>query len=160
MAINNALPAAWQNDEVLEGLDIVDKSKLTDVPFRVLGCVFKSNNEGVSICYIDAERADGYQFTFLDSSTGVRAQIVKYLTEKGMDAAVSNEGEYVEFKLVAPEGLRLSEYDIPVRLPNGNPVPGKFRQARTYYLTTNGERGARGQASKPAQKAAAKPAAK
>lgn len=144
--MTNNLPVGWENEEVLEGLDILDKSQLVDVPFRILGCAFKSNNEGVSICYIDAERTDGYQFTFLDSSTGVRAQLVKYLTDKGLDAAVEN-GEYQEFRLVAPQGLRLSEYEIPVRAPNGNPVPGRTRTARTYYLTTSGTRGARGKAA-------------
>jgi hypothetical protein len=140
------MPVGWETEEVLDGLDILDKSQLVDVPLRILGCAFKPNNENVSICYIDAERSDGYAFTFLDSSTGVRAQIVKYLSDKGLDAAVDS-GEYVEFKLVAPQGLRLSEYEIPVKAPNGQPIPGKVRLARTYYLTTSGKRGARGKAS-------------
>jgi hypothetical protein len=142
------LPSEWEGSDVLDGLDILDKSQLVGVPFRTFGCAFKPNNEGVSICYIDAHRADGYAFTFLDSSTGVRAQVVKYLTEKGLDSVVES-GEYADFQLVAPDGLRVSEYDVPIKSPNGQPIPGKTRQARTYYMTTNGKRGARGKATTP-----------
>ncbi len=142
------LPTDWSDAEVLEGLDILDKSQLVGVPLRITGCIFQPSNQGVSICYIDAEREDGYAFTFLDSSTGVRAQLVKRLTEKGLDAAVQT-GEYVELNLVAPNGLRLSTYMIDEKGPNGQPLRGKQREAKTYYLTTSGRRTAREQAAKP-----------
>jgi len=148
--MTNAIPNNWQNDEVLDGLDILDKQQLIGTPFRILGCVFQSNNDGISICYIDAERADGYTFTFLDASTGVRAQIVSYLTGKGLDAGLDT-GEYIDFKLVVPNGLRVSEYEVPQKGPNGQQIGTRTRMARTYYLTTNGQRGAAGKASsKPA----------
>lgn len=157
MANANTVPGNWSNDDVVEGLDILDKAELVNVPFRINGCVFTTNNDNVSICYIDAENASGYEFTFIDSSTGVRAQIVKYLTDKGLDAGIES-GEYIEFKLVAPQGLRLSEYEVPVRGTNGQAIAGKNRMARTYYLTANGTRGARGKAKEAAPKAAPKAA--
>jgi hypothetical protein len=151
--VNNNLPTAWQSDDIVDGLDTIDKSELLGTPIRLIGCTFNTNNEGVSTCYIDVENLAGEKFTFTDSSTGVRAQLVKYLTEKGLDHIVES-GEYAEFKLVAPNGLRISEYEVPMRGPNGQVIPGKMRSARTYYLTTNGERGARSKAteSKPAAK--------
>jgi hypothetical protein len=147
----NNVPASWSEDDIVEGLDILDKAELLDTPFRILGAVFKANNDGISICYLDAERSDGTQFTFLDSSTGVRAQVLDYLKGKGLDAGVDTE-EYIEFRLVAPNGLRKSEYDTPVRGANGQPIPGKFRHATTYYLTTSGQRNARSH-SKPVETA-------
>lgn len=147
MAQNNV--TSWDTAETLEGLDIVDKATLLDTPFRITGVEFKENNQGVRICYIDAENKDGNEFTFLDSSTGVCAQLTKYLTDNGRDAGIET-GEYIECNLVAPSGLRVSEYDVPERGPNGQEIRGKFRRAKTYYLTTNGRRrGASGTKATP-----------
>lgn len=154
VSVNNNLPPAWQNDDIVEGLDTIDKSQLIDVPFRILGCTFSNNDKGVNTCFIDAERVDGTQFTFTDSSTGVRAQVVAYLTDKSMDHVVES-GEYAEFRLIAPRGLRVSNYEREVRGANGQIIPGRTAPARTYYLTTNGERGARSK-SKPSAAPVAK----
>lgn len=146
MTTPNSTPD-WDSAETLEGLDILDKSQLKDVPFRITGCMFQENKEGISICYIDGERKeDSYEFTFLDSSSGVRQQLVKYLTDKGKDAALDT-GEYVELNLFAPNGLRVSEYMVDERGPNGQPIKGKQRAAKTYYLTTSGRRTVRSEAA-------------
>jgi hypothetical protein len=135
---------AWDSADQLDGLDLIDKSNLIDIPFRITGLYFQENNSGVSICYIDGERQDRSTFTFSDSSTGVRAQLVQYLTSKGLDAVVET-GDYQEISLVAPSGLRVSEYEIGDR---GR--PGKTRMAKTYYLTTSGRRAAAKGAEKTA----------
>lgn len=133
------LPRDWQTDEILDGLELVDKAELLGNPFRITGCRFELNANNVSLCYIDAQRIDGTGFTFQDSSTGVRAQLVKYLNDKGLDAGIET-GEYIEFVLVAPNGLRKSDYETPARTPSGAVIPGKVRQGTTYYLTTSGKR--------------------
>lgn len=152
------LPSNWQNADVLDGLDIADKSKLLEIPFLITGCEFKPNNDGVSICYVDGEFADGSGFTFTDSSTGVRAQLVAYLTEKKLDHVVDTH-EYVSFRLVVPNGLRVSEYDRPIRPGMASQVRGPVPKVKTYYLTTSGRRAAREEAQK-GPRTAAKPAAK
>jgi hypothetical protein len=135
------IPNDWQNDAVLDGLDLIDKNEIVGETFRIIGCRFENNKDNVSLCYIDGERTDGTQFTFQDSSsTGVRHQVVTYLKMHELDAGIDT-GEYIEFRLVAPKGLRVSRYDAPVRGANGQPIPGKTRPASTFYLTTNGRRG-------------------
>jgi hypothetical protein len=142
-------PSRWANVEVIEGLDIVDKTKLIGVPFCILGATFKSNNSGVQTCYIDAEYENGDMFTFTDSSTGVAAQIKVHLAEKQLDHIISEEGEYADFMLLAPRGLRVSEYDRQLRTPNGAVIPNKTAPAKTYYISTSGERNAKTGVAKP-----------
>lgn len=129
----------WNTAEALDGLDLLDKSHLIDVPFRIFSVMFVEGNNGVRRVEVDAEKQDGETFTFQDSSTGVKAQLEQYLTSKGIDAV---DGEPVELNLIAPNGLRLSEYDVPERGPNGQEIRGRFRKAKTYYLTTSGKRAA------------------
>lgn len=158
MATQNTTPAnAWDSADQLDGLDILDKAQLIDVPFRITGVQFSESNTGALIAYIDAEKQDGEEFTFLDSSTGVKAQLTAYLTGRGLDACVES-GDYQELSLVAPNGLRVSEYDVPERSPNGQEIRGKFRKAKTFYLTTSGRRNAR--KSAPAAAPAKRPTAK
>jgi len=140
------LPAAWNDADILDGLDIEDKSKLVGIPFLITGCEFKLNNDNVSICYIDAEYRDGESFTFTDSSTGVRAQLVAYLTERKLDAIIDT-GAFQSFRLVVPNGLRVSEYTV--NRPAARAL-GRIQevQAKTYYLTTSGRRAGREEAQK------------
>jgi hypothetical protein len=126
------IPAAWNDAEILDGMEIVDKATLKGVPFLVTGLTFRTNDKRVNFVYVDGERADGSTFTFNDSSSGVRAQLVSYLAERGLSDAVDS-GETVPVRIVAPLGVRVSEYDTED--DNGRPKRGK-----TYYLTTSGKR--------------------
>lgn len=129
----NTLPAQWNTGEMLDGLDLTDKSELVGTPFRIMSVMFRSNKNGVEIVEVDAELTDGTMVTFNDSSsTGVREQIADYLTTKGTQITA---GEIYEISLVIPRGLRVSNYTIEVR--------GKERPATTYYLTTSGLRNSR-----------------
>ena len=139
------LPTSWNDAAVLDGLDIEDKSKLVGLPFLITGCEFKPNRDNISIVYVDAEWPGGQGFTFTDSSTGVRAQLVAYLTALGKDAVVDS-GEYVSIRLVSPNGLRVSEYPITRPAPGGSQRRGETVMAKTYYLTTSGRRAGREQA--------------
>lgn len=158
--MTNAIPTAWQDADILDGLDIEDKSKLIGIPFLITGCEFKLNNDNVNICYIDGEYTDGSGFTFTDSSTGVRVQIIAYLTERKLDAAVDN-GTYQPFRLVVPNGLRVSEYDNPrAAATAGRGFPAAAgrvqpQRVKTYYLTTSGRRAGREEAQKAQKRTAA-----
>ena len=145
------LPTSWNDAAVLDGLDIEDKSKLVGLPFLITGCEFKMNRDNVSIAYIDAEWPDGQGFTFTDSSTGVRAQLVAYLASLNMDHVVDT-GEYAKVRLVSPNGLRVSEYEITRPVPGGSQRRGEKVLAKTYYLTTSGRRAGREQAQENGSK--------
>ncbi len=146
MSVNN-LPAAWTEVEQLDGLELVDKEELVKVPFRITQVWFQMNAQNQQTVYVDGERADGTEFTFNDSGSGVRTQILQYLQKLEKDYIVDS-GETLPISLVIPNGLRKSEYDTPDKRT------GKIVRARTFYLTTNGQR-----ASKPAPAKAAKKAA-
>lgn len=135
------LPAAWQESEQLDGLALVDKASLVGTPFRITGFYFSENDKSIGYVYVDGEDVDGNTFTFNDSSTGVRAQIIAYLQTKGDDSAVSS-GEYVNVSLVIPNGLRVSEFVI-------NDERGRPKNARTFYLTTSGKRAAAEEKTEP-----------
>ena len=132
-------PASWGEVEVLDGLDVTDKSKLLGVTFRVIGVEFHLNDKNINIAYVDVETIEGEKFTITDSSTGIHAQIRAHLTMKEKDYAIES-GEYVTLNLAVPNGLRVSEYPVAVRLPNGQPHPTQKQMAKTYYLTTSGKR--------------------
>lgn len=144
------LPAAWNETEQLDGLDIIDKTKLVGVPFRITGFYFYTNDSGVKYVVIDAENTDGSTFTFNDSSSGIRQQIVTYLAAKGDDSAVSS-GEYVDASIVVPRGVRISEFET-------TDERGKPKMARTCYLTTSGKRAGANEkkAQAPTKRTAAK----
>jgi len=156
----NNLPRAWQDEAMLDGLDLTPKAELIGVPFRITGASFRTgggNNAdgaGYVVCDIDAEFADGRTFTFNDSSTGVKAQIVKYLSENGHGDKVDT-GEYVEFSIVIPKGLRDSEFDT-------TDERGRPKKGRTFYLTTSGRRTKTGSdsGSEPAPKSRSRAAVK
>lgn len=129
MAIN------WNDVEELDGLDLINKTELIDVPFLITGVHFETNNSGVQAAYIDGVREDGTTFQFYDSSTGIKAQIVSYLTEKEL-GHVLDSGETAEVQLGVRGGLRYSDYETA---PDAR---GKTRQARTYYLKASGKKAA------------------
>jgi len=137
---------AWDSADEIEGLDLLDKSHLVEVPFRITSVRFVEGNNGVRRVEVDAENQEGNTFTFQDSSTGVKTQIEQYLALKGLDAAIET-GEPVEINLIARNGLRVSKYMVPEKGPNGQDIRGRYREARTYYLTTSGRRAP---AAKPA----------
>lgn len=160
MSQDNFIPQEWGQSAQIDGLDLVDKQTLLDEPFRILGVAFRhSSTNGALLVEIDAERVDGTTFSFNDSSTGVKEQIVGYLASIGKDFVVEQESEYLALseteKLVIPRGLRVSEYEVDIRNPAGR-VVGR-RKARTYYLTASG---ARSVGTENSAKAAAKPARK
>lgn len=126
------LPQDWQDTEQLDGLEVVDKAQLLEVPFRITSLYFETNQRGVSFVYVDAEDADSNGFTFNDSSSGVRQQLVSYLIKSEQDSAVES-GEVVKMNLVIPKGLRVSNFTV-------KDDHGRDKAARTYYLTTSGKR--------------------
>lgn len=128
------LPAEWTESEQLDGLDLIDKAELVGRPFRITGFYFEMTDKGIGYVYVDAEDTDKNTFTFNDSSTGVRAMLVKYLKDKGDDSPVDS-GVYQNVSLVIPKGLRVSEFTV-------KDERGRDKQARTYYLTTSGRRAA------------------
>ncbi len=153
--INN-MPADWAGSDQLDGLDVIDKQELIEVPFRIIGAYFSTNARNVRTAFIDGERMDGSVFTFADSSTGVKQQLITYLNKLGKDAVVESETqEYVDLSLVVPRGLRPSTYEVPEVHPVTKRETGKMRTARTFYLTGNNERRRGSEAAKPAAKPAA-----
>lgn len=129
---------AWGVEvETLAGVDILQKSELIDVPFLVTAVKFTINASQTEFAWIEGKRQDGSGFTFNDSSSGVKAQITAYMTERGMDVATLDT--WVDFPkgLVIPKGLRVSEYEVDV-LNQRNQMETKT--VKTHYLTTSGQR--------------------
>jgi hypothetical protein len=124
------LPTAWGDAEQLDGPNLLDKADLVGKPFRITTVYFTVNASGVAYVYADAENVEGETFTFNDSSTGVRQQLVAHLEKIGRGHIIAS-GEEQELNLVIPQGLRVSEYEIPGQ---------KGKKARTFYLTTSGKR--------------------
>lgn len=141
MSDNFQLPAAWSDATILDGLDILpsaEKVRLKGVPFLVTNVRFqRSTTSDANICYVDIETIDGEKLTFTDASTGVAAQIQEHLTAIGKDAAIES-GDDTPVRLVAPKGLRVSEYEVDVVRSDGK-VMGK-RPVKTFYLTVSGTR--------------------
>lgn len=132
MGINDwsdIFPESWNDAEVIEGVDLVDKAELLGMPFLITSVEFTENAQGVNFVYVSAENVDGNRFQFNDSSTGVRQQVAHKLTQLGRDAVIESGGQ-VDLRLIVPRGLRVSEYLVKDR------GTGKSKMARTYYLTT------------------------
>jgi hypothetical protein len=140
MATTKATPADFVNtydwggeqSEVLAGADLVDKAELLGRPFRIRGFKFTHNEkQNIGYVYVEAEwEPDGERFQFNDASTGIRQQVEAYFDSKGWKVELE---KWVDVKIVAPKGLRKSEYDAFDG--RGKPV-----RAKTYYLTTSGAR--------------------
>lgn len=133
---NTVLPTAWATAEMIDGFDLVDKAELVGMPFLITGCNFQMNKDEVSFVYVDGERPDGTTFTFNDSSSGVRKQMVEHLVSKGLDHIVDS-GEFAELSLVIPRGLRFSEFEVAGVVDRRTRLP---KMSKTYYLTTSGVR--------------------
>lgn len=128
------LPEAWDATGVVElaGFDLVDKKELLDVPFLITSVQFSTNERKIEYVYIDALRADGSAFQFNDSSSGVRAQLVRYL-ESVDQGAVIETGDPYDVRIACMKGLRFSEYEV-------KDERGRAKTARTYYLTQSGKK--------------------
>lgn len=132
-----SLPDSWSAVDNVDGEDLVNKAELVDVPFMITALWFTENERGISFVYVEAERTDGTWFTFNDSSTGVREQLVNHLKNRQLDAAVDT-GDVLNIEIVCPRGLRFSEFDVQVENPQTRRLETK--KARTFYLTTAGRR--------------------
>jgi hypothetical protein len=126
------IPSAWNDAEEIEGLDLVDKRALVGIPFRVFRTYFETNKDGINFVYLHCEATDGSLFAFNDSSTGVRKDMVDYLTKMGREAAIDS-GEHVSLNLLARHGLRVSDYEVQVE--NKTTRRMETRKAATYYIT-------------------------
>lgn len=121
----------WGQDvDILDGLQLKDKAELVGEPFLIEKVWFETSQRSVEYVYIQAQLRDGTEFTFNDSSTGVYRQVESYLVSKGHKPEI---GQEVDVRLVIPDGLRFSEYDI-------KDERGRDKRAKTYYLTTSGKR--------------------
>jgi hypothetical protein len=136
MVTKNTTPVAdmsaadlFASADVIEGFDLRDKAELIGVPFVITSVRFETNARNVTLAYMTAMQRDGERFEFSDSSTsGVKAQIESYLLTRDSKVNVKgNTGEIFDVKLLAPNGLRVSKYEVEVQ--------GKKREAKTYYLT-------------------------
>lgn len=128
------LPTAWDAEGVvqLDGFDIVDKKDLIGKPFLITGLEFKPGANGVEYVYVDALDAAGAPFQFNDSSSGVRAQLVRFVGDIGKADAVTS-GELVSVRVAILGGLRVSEFEV-------KDERGRDKLAKTYYLTLSGKR--------------------
>jgi hypothetical protein len=121
----------WGSDvDVLDGLNLKDKAEIVGTPFLIESVWFETGQRAVEYVYIQAQFEDGTQFTFNDSSSGVYRQIESYLAAKGHKPEI---GQAVPLRLVIPEGLRFSEYEV-------KDERGRDKKAKTYYLTTSGKK--------------------
>lgn len=129
---------AWGIEvETLAGVDVLPKTELLDVPFIITGVKLTANDKGTEFVWIEGRRIDKTTFTFNDSSSGVRAQVLALLTEKGLDVATLDVWIDLAVPVLVPKGLRVSEYPVDV-LNQRNQMETKM--VKTFYLTTSGER--------------------
>jgi hypothetical protein len=123
-------PSAFDGWDVIEGFDPVEKDQLIDQPFGITGVRFRQNDQKIVFAEVETVSADGNQAAFQDASTGVRDQLIKLLTERGVKDWAN--GEWHDIKLYVPRGLRVSKYEWVDK------TDGKRKQAQTFYLTTAG----------------------
>jgi hypothetical protein len=122
----------WGTAEELTGVDLLDKAELVGIPFCITAAWFTENQRGIEYVYVEGMKEDGTVFTFNDSSSGVKAQIENILKNRGIDAVPTEDAPY-DFRLIIPKGLRKSEYEVKDERQ-------RTKIAKTYYLTTNGQR--------------------
>jgi hypothetical protein len=121
----------WGKDvEILDGLNLIDKAELVGKPFLIKEVWFETGTRGIEYVYANAEFASGEEFSFNDSSSGIRSQIEQYLKVKKVDPEV---GQTVPLRLVIPNGLRVSNYEV---FDERN----RPKMTKTYYLTTSGKK--------------------
>src|SRR5271166_1802296 len=122
--------------DVLEGFEPIDKAGLVGVPFKVTGVRFRKNEREIVFAEVEIVGAEGEPASMQDASTGVRDQLSAYLAAKKIKFTVGTPeepGPWVDVKLYAPRGLRVSEYEV-------HDAGGRPKMAKTYYLTTEGRR--------------------
>lgn len=146
------MPRNWQDAETLEGYDFEDKANLVGEPFLITDVEFYTNDKGVAMVNVDAEKADGAQFRFNDSSTGVYAQLREHLGKRVGDI---EDGTVFPMRLVVPKGLRVSTYGLDKQnnIVDVNDTRA-VKKPRTYYLTTGGKPAAPTAPEKPAKRPA------
>lgn len=121
---------AGNDAEFVGGADLRDKTELVGLPFRITGIFFTRNEKGIEYANVEAEDKDGEEFEFIDSSTtGIKHQLSTFLGLKGITPKY--DGEVYEVNIVAPKGLRVSEYEV-------QDMRGNTKMAKTYYLTSGG----------------------
>lgn len=127
--ITKPAPAAglWADADVIAGNEPVDKATLIGKPFLITRIDYgTSAQSSYGMVTVNAADKAGKEFYFTDSSTGVRNQLAKYLTEvKGVEVDWT-AGSY-DVKVACHGGLRVSAYETEAR-------PGVYRDARTYYI--------------------------
>jgi hypothetical protein len=128
----------FEEFDVLEGFDPIDKAELVGKPFGITGVRYRENERKVKFAELEIVLPTGEKLGFQDSSTGVAAQVTQYLADKGYGAQL---GEWMDVKLFVPRGLRVSAYDVV-------DANGKTKQAKTYYLSLEARNG---RAPAPAQ---------
>lgn len=131
------LPKEWQTSDQLNGYDFVDKAELLNEPFRITSVEFYANAHGIHFANVQAEYRTKIPFAFNDSSTtGVRAQLLDYVAKVAGEVV---DGTVYAVSLVAPRGLRLSEFGVT---KDGTTVqaddPRSVRKGKSHYLTTSG----------------------
>lgn len=108
-------------DDYGTGFNVVDKSRLVGVPFRILE--WKENDGGDYGTFVSVLLVTGNneKIVINDGSTGVAEQLHKVAERR------IAKGRALPFAgLDVPRGLRVSEYD--------KEIDGKITKARTYYL--------------------------
>lgn len=133
-AVNGKFPAAWGDMAGVEsfgGHNPTDKADLIGVPFLVIGAEFEKNeNRDYDVAWIYALDVNGTEFEFSDASTGVR-ETIRDEFEKREKPATPETG-YLAFRMLAPRGLRVSEFTAV------DQATGKKRAAQTYYFAGSG----------------------
>lgn len=129
---NAVTPSDWgKNVEELDGVDVYDKAELIGVPFLITAVRFQQSTRGYDQIWVDAQLKDGTPFRFVDSSTGVKAQLESYLETKKL--MPKGNDEIVPLGLLISRGMRVSQFEAV------DQRSGKLKPARTYYLTTSGK---------------------
>lgn len=130
-------PTTWEGTEaeVLDGVDLVDKSTLEGVPFLITGICNHIGAEERLYAQIeftlsaDPEDLEARQM-FQDSGKGIRDQVDSVFLMRDKAGLLE---EWIDVRIKCPKGLRPSEYETTDE--RGRPVKGI-----THYLTTSGRR--------------------
>lgn len=133
---SSPIMAKWNGEdvEVFNGADLVDKSEMVGVAFRITGLkIDNSQSEGTNkdlvYAWVEGEREDGTLIMFNDASTGIKVQVLEWMKAKNFSGEL---GVWYDVSTLCPRGLRISKY---IKKVNGKDIP-----AQTYYLTGDGRR--------------------